>query len=162
MKTTVISLLSVVALALGVRAADTSVTLTGVHNCCKSCVTGISKAVSGVKGATATCDGNSVTVTAKNSADSKKAVAALLSAGYFGEGATAPTASEAKSKTVTVEGPHLCCGKCVDAFNKAVKESGATGSNAAKGSKSVTIEGEVSPKELLAALNKNGFNGKVK
>ncbi|HEY2573620.1 MAG TPA: hypothetical protein VGH65_06115 [Verrucomicrobiaceae bacterium] len=164
MKTSIITLVTMVAFAAGLRAADATVTLSGVHNCCKSCVKGIEKAVSSVKGATATCDGNNVTITAKNTTDSKKAVAALLNAGYFGEGATttAGTASEGKSKSVTVEGPHLCCGKCVDAFNKAIKEAGATGSNAEKGSKSVTVDGETSPKEVLAALNKNGFNGKVK
>ena len=162
MKTSIVTLVIVTAFATALRAAEVTVTLTGVHNCCGSCAKGIAKAVSSVKGASATCDGGKVTITAKNTTDSKKAVAALLKDGYFGEGASAETASEGKSKSVTVEGTHLCCGKCVTAFNKAIKEAGATGSNAEKGSKSVTIEGEVSPKDVLAALNRNGLNGKVK
>lgn len=161
---------AVVAFATNTRAADSTITLTGVHNCCKSCANGIEKAVTSVKGATASCDGKTVTITAKNSTDAKKAAAALLAAGYYGDGAPAspgsanPTAAPgaAKAKSVTVEGPHLCCGKCVTAFNDAVKSAGASGSNAAKGSKSVTVEGEVSPQEIHAALNKAGFNGKVK
>ncbi len=161
MKTTVITLLSVIAVAVGAR-AESSVTLTGVHNCCKSCTTGISKAVTSVAGATCTADKGNITITAKSDADAKKAVAALLDAGYFGEGATAGAASEVKAKSVTVEGVHLCCGKCVTAFNKAATAIGATKTDAVKGAKSVTVDGDISPKELLTALNKGGFNGKVK
>ena len=161
MKTTVITLLSVVAVAVAAR-AESTVTLTGVHNCCKSCTTGISKAVTSVDGATCTADKGTVTITAKSETDARKAVAALLDAGYFGEGAKAGTASAAKAKSVTVAGVHLCCGKCVDAFNKAATEAGATKTDAVKGAKSVIVDGDLSPKELLAALNKGGFNGKVK
>jgi copper chaperone CopZ len=144
--------------------ADSTVTLTDVHNCCKSCTNGITKAVSSVPGATATIgtEKTTVTITAKSDADAKKATAALLKAGYFGSGAEAGTASDAKVKSATVTGVHLCCGKCVDAFNKAVKEAGATGSDATKGAKTVKVEGDFSPKDLLAAMNKNGFNGEVK
>ena len=36
--------------------AETKVTLNGVHLCCKSCVTGVEKAVSKVKGASVAAD----------------------------------------------------------------------------------------------------------
>lgn len=161
MKTSFITLLSVIAFAAAAR-AESSVTLTGVHNCCKSCANGISKAVTSVEGATCTADKGSITINAKSEADVKKAVAALLDAGYFGEGAKPGTASAAKAKSVTVTGVHLCCGKCVDAFNKAATAGGASKTDAVKGAKSVTVEGDLSPQQLLTALNKGGFNGKVK
>jgi len=142
--------------------AESKVTLTDVHNCCKSCANGITKAVTSVPGATATIDKSTITITAKDDADATKATAALLKAGYYGAGAPAGTASEGKVKSATVSGVHLCCGKCVDAFNKAAKAGGATTTNAAKGSASVKVEGDFSPKDLLAALNKGGFNGEVK
>lgn len=142
--------------------AEATVTLTGVHNCCKSCDNGITKAITSVPGATVVTDKSKITITAKSEADATKATAALLKAGYFGEGAKAGTASEAKVKSATVTGVHLCCGKCVDAFNKAAKEGGGTTTDATKGAKSVKVEGDFSPKDLLAALNKNGFNGEVK
>lgn len=150
------------ALALSAN-AESTVTLTGVHNCCKSCTTGISKAVESVPGAKATADKGTVTITAKTQADATKATAALLKAGYYGEGgsAKAATASDGKVKSATVTGVHLCCGKCVTAFNDAVKTVGGT-SDATKGAKSVKVEGDFSPKDLLAALNKGGFNGEVK
>lgn len=144
--------------------AEATVTLTGVHNCCKSCDKGIKEAVSSVPGATAAVDKTTVTITAKSEADAKSATAALLKAGYYGDGAAATnTASDAKVKSATVTGVHLCCGKCVTAFNKAAKSvSGVTSTDAAKGAKSVKVEGDFSPKELLAALNKSGLNGDVK
>ena len=149
------------ALALGAN-ADSTVTLKGVHNCCKSCANGITKAVTSVSGATVALDKSTITITAKSEADATKATAALLKAGYFGEGATAGTASDAKVKSAKVSGVHLCCGKCVDAFNKAAKAGGATKTDATKGAKTVTVEGDFSAKDLLAALNKEGFNGEVK
>ena len=95
-------------------------------------------------------------------------VDALLAAGYFGAGlpasaATGPAPSDAKAKSVTVEGLHLCCGKCVDAFNKAVKAApGVTKTDAAKDAKTVTVQGDVSPKAVIDALHKAGFNATAK
>jgi periplasmic mercuric ion binding protein len=165
------AMLGVAALALGALTTSASAaeaTLTGVHNCCKSCQKAIDAAVTGA-GGKAKIEKSTITVTADDEAGVKKAVAALLAAGYFGDGApagaaAAPTApSDAKAKSVTVEGVHLCCGKCVDAFNKAVKTAaGAIKTDAAKNAKSVLVEGDVSPKDVLDALHKAGFNASVK
>ena len=147
--------------ATGASAAET--TLTGVHNCCNSCKKGIDAAVTGA-GAKAKIDKSTITVTADDEKGVKKAVDALLAAGYYGEGAPAtPAASDAKAKKVTVEAIHLCCGKCVDGFNKAVKAvPGVTKTDAAKNAKTVIVEGDVSPKDVLEALHKAGFNASVK
>jgi copper chaperone CopZ len=159
------AMLSVAALALSAvttAASAVEATLTNVHVCCNSCKKGIDAAVTGA-GATAKIEKTTVTVTAADDADVKKAVEALVAAGYYGEGAPAtPAASDAKAKSVTVEGTHLCCGKCVDAFNKAVKTAGATKTDAAKNAKTVVVEGDVSPKDVLDALHKAGFNATVK
>jgi len=149
-------------MALVAHAAESKVTLTDVHNCCKSCANGINKAVNSVPGATATIEKSTVTITAKSEADVKKATAALVKAGYFGTGAEVASASDAKVKSATVSGVHLCCGKCVDAFNKAAKEGGATTTDATKGAASVKVEGDFSHKDLQTALNKNGFAGSIK
>lgn len=164
MKTKIITTLSVIILALGLNArAESTVTLTGVHNCCKKCEKGIADAVAKVSGATAASDKDKVTITAKDEADAKKAVASLVDAGYYGTGAEAPVVVDAKVKSASIEGVHLCCGKCVDAFNKAAKETaGVTGTDAVKGATSVKVEGDFSTKEFLAALNKGGFSGKLK
>ncbi len=164
MKLKIATTLSVITLALGLSAqAESTVTLTGVHNCCKKCEKGITEAVAKVSGATATADKDKVTITAKSDADAKKAAASLVDAGYFGVGAEAPAITDAKVKSATIEGVHLCCGKCVDAFNKAATATaGVSKTDAVKGATSVKVEGDFSTKEFLAALNKGGFNGKLK
>lgn len=144
-------------------ASAAEATLTGVHNCCNACKKGIDTAVTGA-GAKAKIDKTTVTVTADDEKGVKKAMDALLAAGYYGEGAPATAAaSDAKAKKVTVEAIHLCCGKCVDGFNKAVKAiPGVTKTDAAKNAKTVLVEGDVSPKDVLDALHKAGFNATVK
>lgn len=158
------ALISALSLALSVAAfADSSVVLNGVHNCCKKCDTGINEAVTKVSGATALVEKNKVTVTAKDEATAKLAVASLVSGGYFGEGAVALAVADAQVKSATVNGVHLCCGKCVTAVETAVHSvAGVTGHTAAKGATSFKVEGDFNTKALAAALNKNGFSGEIK
>lgn len=162
MKTT--TLASALILALHFAAlADSSIVLTGVHNCCKKCDTGIIEAVAKVEGATAQTEKGKVTITAKDEETAKKGAASLVSNGYFGKGATAPTVTDAKVTSATVSGVHLCCGKCVTAVETAVKAvAGVSGLDATKGAKSFKVEGDFSTKELASSLNKNGFSGDIK
>jgi copper chaperone CopZ len=158
------ALISALSIALSLTSfADSTVVLTGVHNCCKKCDTGINDAITKVAGATAQIEKNKVTVTAKDEATAKQAVASLVNSGYFGEGAVAPAVADAKVKSATVDGVHLCCGKCVTAVETAVTSvSGVTGHTATKGATSFKVEGDFNTKELAAALNKNGFSGQIK
>ena len=90
--------------------ADSTLTVEGVHNCCKKCVKGVNTAVTSVDGATAEITKTSVTITAKSDADVKKAAEALGAAGYYGKGIDAPApAPSAKTTSATLEGLHLCC-----------------------------------------------------
>jgi periplasmic mercuric ion binding protein len=133
-----------------------------VHNCCKGCAKGIEGAVTKA-GAASEIDGTTVKITAKTEDDAKKAAAAMVAAGYFGEGATAPEVTDAQVKSATVGGVHLCCGKCVKAVDKAVSAvAGAKSHTAEKGSDSFTVEGDFSTAALAAALNKEGLSGTIK
>lgn len=152
----------------GSALADASVTMNGVHNCCGACEKGITKAVTSVDGARVVIDGEAVTITGKNTPTMKKAVAALMEAGYAGtgEGIDAPAAAASTKKlsgTTTVSGAHLCCGKCVKAVEGALKAvKGITGSKVESKAREFTVEGEFTEGELIAALNKAGFTGTVK
>ncbi|MBX7206981.1 MAG: hypothetical protein K1X78_01610 [Verrucomicrobiaceae bacterium] len=165
MKTNIL-LTTIVTLALSVAArAESTLVIKGVHNCCAKCDKGIVAAVAKVDGATAKTNKGEVTITAKTDADAKKAFEALAAAGYYGSGAgdAAPTADSAKVTSATVDGVHLCCGKCADAANKAAKMApGVTNSSAAKGDTSFKVEGNFSKGDLLAALRKCGLNGTIK
>lgn len=165
MKTNIL-LTTVVTLALSVAArADSTLTVKGVHNCCGKCDKGIVAAVAKVDGASAKTNKGEVTITAKSDADAKKAFESLKAAGYYGTGAgdEAPAADTAKVTSATVDGVHLCCGKCADAANKAASATpGVTKSSAAKGDTSFKVEGNFSKGDLLAALHKCGLSGTIK
>jgi len=148
--------------------AETKVTLSGVHNCCKSCTKGIEKAITSV-GATATVEKENVTITAKNDADAQKAADALVAAGYTGTSdnpavkVNAGTAPDTKVSSLTISGTHLCCGKCVTGVEKAVLAvPGVKSHTAAKGAESFKVEGDFNGKDVMAALAKAGYTGKAK
>lgn len=146
--------------------AETKVTLSGVHNCCKKCTDGITKAVGSVNGTNATVEKTSVTITGTSAAEVQKAVDALVAAGYTGESDNAEVkvkpgaGADEKVSALTVSGVHLCCGKCVTAAQKAIQTvSGVKSDNATKGAESFKVEGDFNAKELMAALAKAGFTG---
>jgi len=163
MKTLPTILAAFAALALSAH-AESTLKIEGVHNCCKKCTTGIETAIAKVPGAKATIDKTTVTITAPTDADAKKAGAELVAAGYYGSGLDAPaTPDSAKVKTATVENVHLCCPKCAKAANEAAKTvPGVTASNAVKGEKSFTVEGDFSKADLASALEKGGFAPSIK
>lgn len=160
---TLTTLLASAALA----SAATTVTLEGVHNCCKGCTNGIVKAAEGLKDVEVTAEGKTVTITAKSKANAKKAVEAIMAAGYYGAGAEEGSSSASKAdktlKEATVTGAHLCCQKCVNAMSEAVKSvPGVTEAEIVSKQSTFTVKGEFSEQALVAAMNKAGFHGSVK
>ncbi len=163
--------LSALVLALSLSAQAESLTISGIHNCCKGCENGIKKAVETVKGVTFTSSTKtSATVEVKGKSDTKKVLEALEDAGYYGKaegGASETTTAYAKPdkqmKDATVSGLHLCCQKCADAAAKAVNSvAGVTGHTIESKAESFKVQGEFSQKALVTALNEAGFAGKVK
>ncbi|SPE55551.1 conserved exported hypothetical protein [Verrucomicrobia bacterium] len=169
MKSIVLSFALVCALAAA-RAEDTA-KITDVHLCCKSCVNGVQKAIGQVPGAKAEVDqdAGTVTLTAPDKATLQKAADALVGAGYFGKssdsGITMDASTGAKGekvKSLTIEGVHLCCAKCVKAVDHAVKAvPGVQEQTATKGAKSFEVTGDFHDKDVLDALQKDGLTGKV-
>lgn len=156
-------------LVAGLAKAETTVTLEGVHNCCKSCTNGIVKAGSSVKDVTVTAEGETVTIVSKSKANAKKAVEAIMEAGYYGKSSEesvstlSTTKTEKKLTEATVTGAHLCCQKCVNAMTEAVKAvPGVTEYNIVNKEKTFTVKGEFTESALLASMNKAGFHGTVK
>lgn len=151
--------------------AESTVKLTGVHLCCKSCVKGVDKAVGTVSGASAAsdADGGTVTITASDDATAQKAVDALVAAGYYGKSenpaikvSSETGAKDAKVSSLTINDVHLCCGKCVKAVDKALGDvKGVTSNTAEKNAKSFEIKGDFNPQDVAAALQKAGLTGKV-
>src|SRR5438105_3412951 len=151
MKTMLLS--AVLAAALNLSAwAEVTTKISQVHLCCKSCVTGVEKAVATVPDAKAEADQDegTVTLTGPDTATVQKAATALTRAGYFGKSSNPAItmdadsgAKGAKVKSLRVEGVHLCCGKCVKAVDHALKSvSGVKEHNAIKGAKSFEVTGD--------------------
>jgi copper chaperone CopZ len=149
--------------------AETTVKLSNVHLCCKSCVTGVEKAVGKAKGVTAACDkdASEVTLTAADKAGAQAAVDALVEAGYYGKSSDSGItvkditgAKDGKATSLKVDGVHLCCDKCVTAVNKALeKVKGVSSNTAVKKVTSFEVKGDFNPKEVFAALNHAGLTG---
>ena len=171
--------MKIVAIAVGIvfaglvsaSAAEVRAKISDVHLCCKGCVDGAQKAVAKVEGAKAEVDQDAGTVTlvAADTETAQKAANALVAAGYFGKcddaGVKLSVVSGAKGEKVqslTVEGVHLCCGKCVKAVDHAVKSvAGVKEHTAVKGAKSFEVTGDFNDQELITALQKEGLTGKV-
>jgi periplasmic mercuric ion binding protein len=171
MKALAVSIIAAFTLPLVTNAADSTAKISEVHLCCKSCVTGVEKAVSKVPDAKAEVDqdAGTVTLSGPDAATLQKAADALVAAGYFGktsEGnvklANETGAKGEKVKSLKVEGVHLCCGKCVKAVDKATASvPGVKSHTATKGAKSFEVTGDFNDKELMTALQKEGLTGKV-
>jgi len=170
MKITVI-IVSIVFFFAFSSGAETHAKITNIHICCKSCVTGIEKAVGEVPGAKVEVDqdAGAVTLTGADAATVQKAADAMVAAGYFGKCDDSavklnPTsgAKGQKVQSLKIEGVHLCCGKCVKAVDRAVKSvPGAKEQTATKGAKSFEVSGDFNDQELITALQKEGLTGKV-
>jgi copper chaperone CopZ len=171
MKKSAIAFFAAIALT-AFASADTTVTLSGVHLCCKSCVTGAEKAVATTKGVTAAIDKDAGTVklTGADAPTVQAGVDALVNAGYFGKSDNSAItvkdnsgAKDGKVSTMTVGDVHLCCDKCAKAAKTAVaKASGVTGDTAAKKVTSFEVKGDFSPKEVMSSLQASGLTGKAK
>lgn len=171
MKLSIVTVLVGCAIGLSVQGGEVSDKISGVHLCCKNCVTGVEKAVAEVPGAAAAVDKDAGTVvlSGPDAATVQKAADALVAAGYFGKSDNGKIkivnktgAQGKKVSSLQVSGVHLCCTKCVKALDEAVKTvPGAKSQNAEKGAKSFEVTGDFSDKELFEALHKAGFSGKV-
>jgi copper chaperone CopZ len=171
MKTLAVSIVAAFALTLVTNAADSTAKISEVHLCCKSCVTGVEKAVGKVPDAKAEVDqdAGTVTLSGPDAATVQKAADALVAAGYFGKAsdgnvklANETGAKGKKAKTLKVEGVHLCCGKCVKAVDKVTASvPGVKSHTATKGAKSFEVTGDFNDKEFMTALQKEGLTGKV-
>jgi copper chaperone CopZ len=171
MKTIAFLILTALALPIAAGAADCTAKISGVHLCCKGCVTGVENAVGKVSDAKADVDQDegTVTLSGPDVPTVQKAADALVAAGYFGKSSqesikldSETGASGKMVKSLKMEGLHLCCGKCVKAVDKAVASvSGAKAHTAIKGAKSFEVTGDFNDKDMMSALQKEGLTAKI-
>lgn len=151
--------------------ADFTVTLSAVHLCCNSCVKGVDTATATVAGAAAKSDreAETVTITAPDKATAQKTVDALVAAGYFGVSSDPAIKVDATSgakdgivESLTVNGVHLCCAKCVTAVDEALEKiPGVKANTAKKSAESFEVSGKFNAKDVFTALHEAGLTGKA-
>jgi mercuric ion binding protein len=151
--------------------AESKVKIKGVHLCCASCVKGVTAAIQGIEGITATCDQEteSITLAARSDSVIQQALDAIGAAGYFGDTRNTRLAihsasvPKGKVKSLTLTGVHNCCGKCCGAIKAALKTvDGVKADTAKPKSNTFEVTGNFEPSALLDALNAAGFNASVK
>lgn len=163
----IVAAFACVLMVTGTASAETTVTLKGVHLCCKGCVKGVGKALADT-GAKGKCDtkAKTVAITAADKAGIQKAVDALGEAGYHGKAdgvksVETKNVPKGKVKRIALIAGHNCCGKCNKAIVAAVKSVGAT-TNAEAKTKAFVVEGDFDAAALIKALNDAGLSVKVK
>ena len=171
MKKSILALIATSALAT-FASADTTVKISGVHLCCKSCVVGAEKAVAKVRGATSVVDkdAGTVTVSGVDKHVVQAAVDHLVADGYYGKSDSSEVtvkdvsgAKDGKVSSMKVDDVHLCCDKCANAAKKALATvKGVSSDTAEKKVTSFEVKGDFSPKEVMAALQAAGLTGKAK
>lgn len=175
MKTRILTLTTVFAALSFGQAADPIVVEVG-HSCCNSCKAAARKALANVRDVSV--DEKKGTITAKGKSDAKKAVEILMDIGFHatyagaektqskssGSAFSSTSSSAAKKvKSATVSGIHNCCNSCRNKISDTVKEvPGVTGASIEPEASTFTVQGDFSKDELLTALNKAGFNAKVR
>jgi len=140
-------------------------TLADAHLCCGGCREAVITAAAGIEGVTVTTEGKNVMIASPDGAKALEAVKAINGAGYFGVPsieafADKATYATAKTKTLTLSGIHLCCGKCVTMATEAIKSAeGVTEViGVVKNASQVTVNGDFSPAALASALHAAGFH----
>ena len=164
--------MSAVVALVAASPAETKVEVKGVHLCCGACVKGVTTALKGVEGASATCDkdAGSVTITANGEASAQKALDALTGAGYFGtidaKGLTIKPASglpAGKVKSLKLSNSHNCCKSCSTAIQGAIKAVPGVAGNTVQPKKAdFEVTGDFDAAAVVKALNDAGFQVEVK
>lgn len=151
-----------------------TITLSGVHLCCKDCEEAVLKIPANEKapipaGVTFTPDRKegTIVIAAPSGKDAQAALRGVIAAGFYGKSDNEAVKiadlkpEEFTASTMVLRDVHLCCGGCVKALAKAVESvDGVKSQNAKTGSTSVTVTGEdFKTYEVMQALREAGFGG---
>ena len=151
-----------------------TITLSGVHLCCKDCEEAVLKIPANEKapipaGVTFTPDrkAGTIVIAAPSGKYAQAALRGVMAAGFYGKSDNEAVKiadlkpDEFTASTMVLRDVHLCCSGCVKALAKAVESVDGVKSQGAKtGSTRVTVTGEdFKTYEVMQALREAGFGG---
>jgi hypothetical protein len=158
------------ALAPGTAQAEVKVKVSKMHICCKGCTVAIQKAVAKMPEVTITVDQEKGTteLAAEKAESVQKALDAIARAGFHGVSDNKELkfkeekAPEGKVQRLEVFSVHNCCPACTKAIKGAIaKVEGVKGDTCENKKESFVIEGDFVAKDVIAAINKAGFNASL-
>jgi periplasmic mercuric ion binding protein len=169
----IIVLVGVAALFLLSRsaAAETKVTVSDTHLCCRQCVQAVDATLKDMPGVkhTANQGAKTIEIVADSDEAAQKAIDALATAGFYGKlnndklKYKPVAADDASVEKLEVSGLHNCCGQCTTAIKKAVSSvSGVKEPTLKARETSFAVEGKFKPGEVVKALLDAGFYVQVK
>src|SRR5262245_43286291 len=169
----VLSLVAIFALLLTSRpaSAETKVTISDTHLCCRQCLNAVDATLKDMAGVTHKSDqgAKSIEITADSDANAQKAIDALAAAGFYGKlnndkvKFKPVAASDAAVEKIELTGVHNCCGQCNTAITMAVKGvSGVTGTSIKPRETTFTVEGKFKANDVVKSLLDKGFYVQVK
>jgi len=168
-----IALSAILALLLiaGTAIAETKVTVSETHLCCRQCLTAVDGVLKGVSGVTYKSDqgAKTIAIVADSDASAQKAIDALADAGFYGKLDNQAvkfkpiTSGDAAIEKLEVSGVHNCCGQCTMSIKKAVTGvSGVSSTDVKARESSFAVEGKFKPGDVIKALLDDGFYVQVK
>src|SRR5438067_1534078 len=132
-------------------AAETKVTVSETHLCCRQCMTAVDGVLKGVAGVTYKADqgAKTIEIIAENDAAAQKAIDTLADAGFYGKLDNESikfkpvTTADAAVEKLEISGVHNCCGACTNAIKKAVTSvGGVSGTDVKAKESSFVVEGK--------------------
>ena len=169
----VIALLAVagILLVIGPASAETKVTISDTHLCCRQCLTAVDATLKDMAGVTHKSDQGtkSIEITADSDANAQKAIDALAAAGFYGKlnndklKFKPVAANDATVEKIELAGIHNCCGQCNTAITSAVKSvNGVSGTSIKPRETTFAVEGKFKASEVVKSLLDKGFYVQVK
>ena len=151
-------------------AAETKVTLSGMHLCCGGCTNSVKKAVKDIEGVTVEVDGDNgeTIITATSDEAAQKAIDAIADAGFHATSSSETLkmkddsgVKEGKLTRLELTGIHNCCGACDKALKAALAGiEGIKGVASKAKTDKIVIEGDFDGLAVLKAIQDAGFHGK--
>ncbi|MEM1296274.1 MAG: heavy-metal-associated domain-containing protein [Verrucomicrobiota bacterium] len=155
--------------AMEIPEGETELVLADVHMICNGSKNAIEGALGSLTGATISTGRSDVTIEADTGDLAKTAMEYLMQRGFYGEPSIEAFAdtkeySDEKKESLTVSRLPLYCGRCVGEVEGVLK--GVDGleeiEGLSRGARDVTVKGEVSQADVMAALHKAGMHAQVR
>lgn len=155
--------------AMEIPEGEVELVLADVHMICNGSKNAIENALGSLTGATISTGRSDVTIEAESGDLAKTAMEYLMQRGFYGKPsieafADTKTYSDEKKETLTISRLPLYCGRCVGEVEGVLNDVEGLKEieGLERGARDVTVKGEISPADVIAALHEAGMHAQVR